>query len=91
MDALAQDIARTISMIEGVVDARVHVVLPENDPFAEFAQLNPWGYFDSGEDCKTKTEGIFVAGDCRRKSVRQLTTAVSDGTIAALSAVEYLR
>ena len=34
MDALAQDIARTISMIEGVVDARVHVVLPENDPFA---------------------------------------------------------
>ena len=34
MDALAQDLARTISMIEGVVDARVHVVLPENDPFA---------------------------------------------------------
>ena len=37
MDALAQDIARTISMIEGVVDARVHVVLPENDPFARNA------------------------------------------------------
>ena len=37
MDALAQDLARTISMIEGVVDARVHVVLPENDPFARNA------------------------------------------------------
>ena len=37
MDALAQDIARTISMIDGVVDARVHVVLPENDPFARNA------------------------------------------------------
>ena len=35
MDAVAQDLARTISMIEGVVDARVHVVLPENDPFAK--------------------------------------------------------
>jgi type III secretion protein J len=34
MDALAQDIARTITMIDGVADARVHVVLPENDPFA---------------------------------------------------------
>ena len=38
MDALAQDLAKTISMIDGVVDARVHVVLPENDPFARNAQ-----------------------------------------------------
>jgi len=37
MDALAQDLARTISMVDGVVDARVHVVLPENDPFARNA------------------------------------------------------
>jgi len=35
MDAVAQDLAKTISMIDGVVDARVHVVLPENDPFAK--------------------------------------------------------
>ena len=35
MDAIAQDLSRTISMIDGVVDARVHVVLPENDPFAK--------------------------------------------------------
>lgn len=38
MDALAQDLSRTISQIEGVVDARVHVVLPENDPFAKHAK-----------------------------------------------------
>ena len=37
MDALAQDLAKTISSIDGVVDARVHVVLPENDPFARHA------------------------------------------------------
>ncbi len=37
MDAIAQDLARTISMIDGVADARVHVVLPENDPFAKNA------------------------------------------------------
>ena len=37
MDALAQDLAKTISMVDGVVDARVHVVLPENDPFARNA------------------------------------------------------
>ena len=37
MDALAQDLAKTISMIDGVADARVHVVLPENDPFARNA------------------------------------------------------
>lgn len=38
MDALAQDLSRTLSQIEGVVDARVHVVLPENDPFAKHAK-----------------------------------------------------
>ncbi len=37
MDALAQDLAKTISAIDGVVDARVHIVLPENDPFARHA------------------------------------------------------
>lgn len=49
------------------------------------------GYIKANEDCKTNVSGVFVAGDCRTKNVRQLTTAVSDGTIAALSAVEYCR
>lgn len=48
------------------------------------------GYADAGEDCRTGTQGVFVAGDCRRKPVRQLTTAVADGSAAALAACEYL-
>ena len=59
-------------------------------PFASNISLDQNGYADSAEDCLTKTEGIFVAGDCRKKSVRQLTTAVSDGTVAAIAAYEYL-
>ncbi len=51
--------------------------------------LNESNYVVS-EDCSTNVEGIFVAGDCRTKEVRQLTTAVSDGTIAATSAIKYL-
>ena len=65
-------------------------LIPENEPFAEHAQLNNWGYFDSGEDCRTKTEGIFVAGDCRSKTIRQVVTASSDGAIAAMAACRYL-
>ncbi len=65
-------------------------LMPENEPFAEFCDLNNWGYFDVGEDCKTKTEGIFVAGDCRSKNIRQVVTASSDGAIAAMAACRYL-
>ena len=63
---------------------------PENEAFAEFAQLNDWGYFDSGEDCTTRTEGVFVAGDCRSKRIRQVVTASADGAIAAMAACRYL-
>ncbi len=52
--------------------------------------LDAAGYADSGEDCRTATPGLFVAGDCRRKGVRQLTTAVADGASAALAAVSFL-
>ena len=65
-------------------------LVPENDAFKEFADLDQVGYFDSGEDCLTKTEGIFVAGDCRRKGVRQVTTATADGATAAVAACRYL-
>ena len=47
------------------------------------------GYFLAGEDCKTSLSGIFAAGDCRVKTVRQLTTAVGDGAVAGLAASEY--
>lgn len=63
---------------------------PENEAFAELAQLNDWGYFDSQEDCTTRTEGVFVAGDCRSKRIRQVVTASADGAIAAMAACRYL-
>ena len=65
-------------------------LIPENDAFQNLAELNAWGYFDSGEDCGTKTPGVFVAGDCRSKTVRQLTTAAGDGAAAALAACRYI-
>ena len=65
-------------------------LIPENEAFASLAKLNDYGYFDSGEDCSTVTPGVFVAGDCRSKNVRQLTTAVGDGAVAALAACRYI-
>lgn len=65
-------------------------LIPENEPFKNLAELNSYGYFDTDESCKTKTEGIFVAGDCRSKTVRQVTTAAADGSIAALAACRYI-
>ena len=65
-------------------------LMPENEPFAQHAKLNSWGYFDTAEDCRTATEGLFVAGDCRSKTIRQVVTAASDGAIAAMAACRYL-
>lgn len=65
---------------------------PENEPFSDRVSLNRWGYIEAGEDCVPvgATPGIFVAGDCRSKTVRQVTTATSDGAIAALAAVNFI-
>ena len=65
-------------------------LIPENEPFAILADLNRYGYFDSDEDCLTKTPGVFVAGDCRSKNIRQVTTAAADGAAAALAACRYI-
>ena len=65
-------------------------LIPGNENFRNVASLNDQGYFDSTESCKTATPGIFVAGDCREKEIRQLTTAVGDGSVAALAACRYL-
>ena len=65
-------------------------LIPENEPFRDLAELNDYGYFDSDEQCLTKTPGIFVAGDCRSKRIRQLTTAAADGATAALAACSYI-
>lgn len=63
---------------------------PKNSAFSEIATLDKNGYFDSDESCATKTEGVFAAGDCRRKNIRQITTASADGAVAALAACRYI-
>ncbi len=65
-------------------------LIPENDAFAQLVDLNELGYFDSDESCVTKSSGIFVAGDCRSKAIRQITTATADGAVAALAACRYI-
>jgi len=65
-------------------------LIPENENFRDVAPLNDYGYIDAGEDCLTGRPGIYTAGDCRAKSVRQITTAVADGAVAALAACRYL-
>ena len=65
-------------------------LLPENEAFAELALLDDRGYFETDESCVTKTEGLFVAGDCRCKNIRQVVTACSDGAVAATAAERYL-
>ena len=63
---------------------------PDNYDFEEVVELDDKGYVIAGEDCKTESKGIFTAGDCRTKNVRQLTTAASDGAVAAIGACEYI-
>ena len=63
--------------------------VPENEPFRAIAPLNDWGYIVSDEGCVIGS-GVFVAGDCRTKQVRQIATAISDGAVAAVAACRYL-
>lgn len=65
-------------------------LVPENDAFAALAQTDERGYFAAEEDCLTATPGVFVAGDCRRKAIRQVVTASADGAVAAMAACRYL-
>ena len=64
--------------------------IPDNKAFLPFVDLDKDGYIIADETCKTKTEGLFVAGDCRTKAVRQVATAVADGAVAATQASMYL-
>ena len=86
--AVEQEGQRRELEVSGLFVAVGHA--PDNDIFANIIALDKGGYADSGEDCLTVTEGVFVAGDCRKKSVHQLTTAVGDGSVAALAACSWL-
>ncbi len=64
--------------------------IPNNVAFQNLVDFDTAGYIASGEDCLTRTGGIFCAGDCRVKTLRQLTTAAADGAVAAVAAIQYI-
>ena len=64
--------------------------MPDNKAFEPLVELDAGGYIQAGEDCRTSNDGVFAAGDCRTKTVRQLTTAAADGAVAGLAACEYI-
>ena len=64
--------------------------IPKNEIFADVVKLDADGFILAAEDCITSRPGLFAAGDCRTKEVRQLTTAAADGAVAALAACRYI-
>ena len=66
-------------------------LIPENGVFKDIAELDEAGYVIAGENCETSTPGVFAAGDCRTKDVRQLVTAAADGAVAAVAASRLSR
>ena len=64
--------------------------IPDNKKFENLVDLDKQGFIVAGEDTLTKTEGIYVAGDCRSKTIRQVTTAAGDGAVSAMTACRYL-
>lgn len=63
---------------------------PKNEIYAHDIVIDENGYFVAGEDCSTKISGVFVAGDCRKKALRQITTAVSDGAVCGNNAAKFI-
>ena len=86
--AVEQDGQRREIPLAGLFVAIGHA--PDNGIVAGLMELDRAGYAASDEDCRTRSAGVFVAGDCRAKRVHQLTTAVADGSVAALAACQYL-
>lgn len=64
--------------------------VPDNKLFANLVELDPNGYIVADETCKTATEGLFAAGDCRTKQIRQLVTATADGSVSAIGACSFI-
>lgn len=72
---------------DGVFVAIGHMA--NNEPFKNICSLDEFGFIKSDE-CKTNVDGLYVAGDCRQKKIRQISTAISDGTLSAVMAISYL-
>lgn len=64
---------------------------PRTDLVKGLVKLNEWGYVETQEDMSTEVPGVYVAGDIRSKRFRQITTAVADGTIAALAVQKFVK
>ncbi len=64
---------------------------PKNEIFANVVKLNQFGYIETDDGVHTKTKGIYAAGDARVKTLRQLTTAVGDGSVAATMAIKEMK
>ncbi len=84
----AADGERTVLSVHGVFVAIG--LIPQNEAFASLVDLDERGYANADEQCKTRTQGIFVAGDCRKKQIRQVATAAADGAVAALAACDFI-
>ncbi len=65
-------------------------LVPQNGAFADMVELDARGYVVADEKCVTGAKGIFVAGDCRTKTIRQVITAAGDGAVAALAACDFV-
>ena len=74
--------------VSGLFIALGHI--PQNDAFRGLLELDDTGFARADESCITLTPGVFVAGDCRAKAVRQLTTAAADGAVAGIAASGYV-
>lgn len=91
------DLTLHLQTVEGIVELAVAGVflavgkLADNALLADYAELDAYGYVVAGEDCRTKTDGLVVAGDCRQKPLRQLVTAASDGAVAANAVIARSR
>ena len=65
-------------------------LVPQNGVFEGVIDLDERGYIKAGEDTLTSAKGIFAAGDCRTKRIRQVATAAADGAVAAVSACDFV-
>ena len=87
------DVADSVNNIKNIKIDGLFIAIgqqPKNEIFSNIVDLNKFGYIVSEDGVHTRTKGIYVAGDAREKKLRQLTTAVSDGSIAATTAIKEM-
>lgn len=91
LSGLVFENTKTKEKVEIDVDAAFIAIgqIPHNDIFTNLVDLEK-GYIVTNEKKETKTKGLYAVGDCTKKEIRQLTTATSDGSIAAINASRYL-